>query len=260
MNITNFTQTGGFPLKSERLQELQTAYSIFNSLGAMAGNLTIISGCELVGTTIGNGFVYINEELLEFREGTVTESSTVIIVEQPVNREFENAEIKTVYTIRYATFGTADTSWAWTAFKRLDPVTQLMLRLDTLEKKTAVFQSGGGMVLWNKPAIDIPTGWQEVVDWRGRMPVGFDNTQGEFNTMGKTGGAKNKTLSIAEMPSHSHAIGNARRNSGGGSGGDENHPKSYAGSRDHITDSQGGGQEFSLLNPYRVVLFIEYIG
>ena len=30
MNLTNFVQTGGFPVKAERLQELQTAYSILN--------------------------------------------------------------------------------------------------------------------------------------------------------------------------------------------------------------------------------------
>ena len=36
MNKTNFNQTGGFPLKTERLQEMETAYSVFNSLGALA--------------------------------------------------------------------------------------------------------------------------------------------------------------------------------------------------------------------------------
>jgi hypothetical protein len=40
-------------------------------------------------------------------------------------------------------------------------------------KKTAVFQAGRGMVLWNKPAVDIQLDGR-IVDWRGRMPVGFD--------------------------------------------------------------------------------------
>lgn len=258
MNKSNFIQTGGYPLNAERLQELQTAYSIFNSLGALAGNLTIISGCGLTGTVVGNGFVYIDGELIEFREADGAGTPDVIIIEEAVNRAFKNGVIKQVHTIRYATFGTAATSWPWSGFKRLDPIILMMARLEVLEKKSAVFQAGGGMVFWNKPAADIPAGWQEVVDWRGRMPVGFDVSQPEFNTMGKDGGAKNKTLSVAEMPSHSHAIGNSRRNTGGGSGGDENHPKTYAGVRDHITDTQGNGQEFSILNPYRTVLFIEY--
>lgn len=118
MNRTNFNQTGGFPLKTERLQELQTASEIFQSFGALAGNLTIISGCELVGTTIKKGVVYIDGEPLEFREASVTGGSTVIIIEEAVNRAFENGAIKQVHTIRYATFGTAATSWPWSDFKR----------------------------------------------------------------------------------------------------------------------------------------------
>lgn len=256
MNKSNFKQTGGYPLKSERLQELQTAYSIFNAYGALAGNLTIISGCETLGTTVKNGFVHIEGELLEFKEATVTPTSTVIIIETPIERGFKNGVIKTVHTLRYATFGTAETSWAWSDFKRLDPLIAIMERLTAVEKKSAVFQAGGGMVLWNKPAVDIPAGWQEVIGWRGRMPVGFDNMQSEFNVMGKTGGQKNKKLSIDEMPRHRHGTGSF---SGVGTGVISEPWEGYNGAGDY-TDYQGNDQEFSILNPYRVVYFIEYIG
>lgn len=118
MNKSNFTQTGGYPLKSERLQEMETAYSVFNSLGALAGNLTIISGCNLTGSTVSDGYVFIDGELLAFKSANVNVNSTVIIIEEPVNRGFKNGVVKQVHTIRYATFGTADTSWLWTDFKR----------------------------------------------------------------------------------------------------------------------------------------------
>jgi microcystin-dependent protein len=39
----------------------------------------------------------------------------------------------------------------------------------------------------------------------GRVLVGFDGTQPEFDADGKTGGAKTHTLTVAEMPSHTHA-------------------------------------------------------
>lgn len=129
MNKSNFIQTGGYPLKSERLQELQTAYSIFNSLGALAGNLTIISGCKLEGTTIKNGCVYIDGELFEFREAAITANSTVIIIEEVINRGFKNGANKQVHTIRYATFGTAATSWPWTDFKPLIEIKNIPLNL-----------------------------------------------------------------------------------------------------------------------------------
>lgn len=118
MNRSNFNQTGGFPLKTERLQELQTAFQTMNAFGSLAGNLTIISGCEVVGSTVKPGFVNINNELLEFREAILEEDSAVIIIEEPVNRAFENGTVKEVHKIRYATFGTAETSWLWSDFKR----------------------------------------------------------------------------------------------------------------------------------------------
>lgn len=256
MNSSNFILTGGYPLKAERLQELQTAFSIFNALGALAGNLTIISGCALTGSIIGDGFVYINGELLDFKEATVTPSSSVIIIEEAVNRGFKNGTVKQVHTIRYATFGTAETSWLWTAFKKVDPLIVIMAKITELEKKNAVFQSGGGMVFWNKPANQIPAGWQEVVEWRGRFPVGYDVSQTEFNTMGKQSGQKNKTLSINEIPAHSHSGHLVKATStwrGSGSDSGDN-----ATSTSGNSGSQGGGQAFSILNPYRTVLFIEY--
>lgn len=39
---------------------------------------------------------------------------------------------------------------------------------------------------------------------KGRVPVGRDSTQTEFDTLGETGGAKTHTLTTSEMPSHNH--------------------------------------------------------
>ena len=44
-----------------------------------------------------------------------------------------------------------------------------------------------------------------VPNLKGRMPVGLDSTQTEFDTRGETGGAKTHTLTSAEMPVHTHA-------------------------------------------------------
>ena len=48
---------------------------------------------------------------------------------------------------------------------------------------------------------------------KGRVLVGVDTGQTEFDTLGETGGAKTHTLSINEMPSHNHNqyanVGNA---------------------------------------------------
>jgi hypothetical protein len=262
MNKTEFVQTGGFPVKAERLQELQTAYEIFNQFGSLAGNLTIVSGCTVIGSNVSDGFVFINNELLPFKAGTL--AANVIIVEEASSKEFLNGEVKPVHFNRYATFGTSVNSFPWVDFVR--PIQtktiplDLVSRLENLEKKAAVFQAGGGMVFWNKPLAEIPDGWQEVVNWRGRIPVGLDTTQTEFNLMGKQGGAKNKTLSISEIPSHNHGLSQVKNyTSNFGTNGFYDRSNG-AGNGTLTTDSQGGGASFSIMNPYRVVLFIEFIG
>ena len=40
----------------------------------------------------------------------------------------------------------------------------------------------------------------------GRVPVGVDTTQTEFNTIEKTGGKKTHTLTLQEMPKHTHNL------------------------------------------------------
>ncbi len=42
------------------------------------------------------------------------------------------------------------------------------------------------------------------------MPVGYSASEAEFNAVNKTGGDKSVTLSVAQMPSHSHGVKNLR--------------------------------------------------
>ena len=46
----------------------------------------------------------------------------------------------------------------------------------------------------------------QVPNLKGRMPVGLDSGQTEFDAMGETGGSKTHTLTEAEMPEHEHTF------------------------------------------------------
>lgn len=48
------------------------------------------------------------------------------------------------------------------------------------------------------------SGLFKVPDLRGRVIAGLDSSQTEFDTIGKTGGAKSVTLTVSNMPSHNH--------------------------------------------------------
>ncbi len=139
MNRAEFISTGGYPLKAERLQELQAAYSIFNHLGAIIGNTAIVSGCAVTGSTTANGVVYVNGELFEFVGGTT--QTTVRIIEEPIYRAFKNGENKIVYKRRYITFATGTGAINWSEFKRADTMLALVSRVNTLDQKLADTQA-----------------------------------------------------------------------------------------------------------------------
>lgn len=272
MNYIDFGLINGFPMNQATLDRIQTAFSLFNALGNIIGDKTIISGCTLDGSTVSNGVVFVNGEVFEFRGGV--SQSKVIIKEDVTSVVYKNNNSYPSIKTRYVTFGTGVGAMDWVNFKRgfstkdipealetkVDDATldAVVLRIDELEKKNAVFQAGGGMVLWNKPANQIPAGWHEVVDWRGRMPVGYNPADGDFDTVGEQGGSKNATITI---PISGYGVG---ADSGGTPSGQLLVSSGAAENGEFLesvkkASTAPAGASVNHMNPYRVVLFIEYI-
>lgn len=102
----------------------------------------------------------------------------------------------------------------------------------------------------------------------GRTLVGYDSTQTEFNTIEGQGGEKAHTLTVAEMPGHTHVINQRQQwyssdtvvnpgtgtiyswKSGEGTGGSTS--KSYRSATNDI-NSTGGGGSHNNLQPYITV-------
>lgn len=86
----------------------------------------------------------------------------------------------------------------------------------------------------------------------GKVMVGIDSGDTDFDTVEETGGAKTHTLSIAEMPAHTHATeGNDSHDPG--SGVPYVDTKSGSTPNSNATTSTGGGGAHNNLQPYIVV-------
>jgi microcystin-dependent protein len=67
---------------------------------------------------------------------------------------------------------------------------------------STTYGSGDGSTTFNLPNL------------KGRVVVGYNASETEFDTIGETGGAKTHTLTVAEMPTHTHDL--TLNNSGSG--------------------------------------------
>jgi len=82
----------------------------------------------------------------------------------------------------------------------------------------------------------------------GRVPVGINSGDTDFDTAEETGGAKTHTLTVNEMPAHTHSVPN--------SGSQNNSFDSGTTVGNDVTGtsgSTGGGQAHNNLQPYIVV-------
>lgn len=97
--------------------------------------------------------------------------------------------------------------------------------------------------------------WQKVA--KGRVLVGKDENDADFNAIGKKGGEKKHILTTNEMPSHTHHISVINSNE---TGLYETKATNSNGEKgDAITNSTGGSQPHNNLQPYEVVNIWERI-
>lgn len=117
----------------------------------------------------------------------------------------------------------------------------------------------GTIVMWSGSTSQIPTDWalcngqNGTPDLRGRFILGAG---GSYAT-GATGGSSTHTITVNEMPAHSHTVSVLKEDANATTGGS----LFSAGDVDYIqgtesTNSVGGGTAMSIMPPYYALAYI----
>lgn len=270
MNRANYTLTNKYPLSTEGLAFIQgqilTAQKMCASLGS---GCWIIDGCEETTengvATISAGAVVIDKEIVEV--AAQSKQATCYI------RETTNATPNRV--VRELIFGTSvDSSQnkTWANFSRVD-ISDLAKKEEVEALRNLVLPKGA-IIMWsgtvNESDEAFPsgfklcdgrtvTGYGTIPDLRSRFIVGYDertaNQAIDYSEIGKIGGESKHSLSIDEMPAHTHTYSRCNIASKGEAKSDSKYRVDgvYV---QGTTSSTGGGEAHENRPPYYVLAFL----
>jgi microcystin-dependent protein len=290
MNKANYTERPqrSFPLSTEGLDFIQRQILLAAEYAKSAGGNYILSGCTVTGTNVSSGTVILNGELLPFVGGT--RQTTVRIVEKNESITAGSETYDGAYVHRYVDFGSNlnDVDTFNFSDLKLFPTNKFLSENYATKSELATLQGlvlpKRGIIMWSGTIADIPngfvlcdgrtvSGFGAVPDLRGRFIVGYYSKRddepsassdllGDYGSIGTKGGAKQVTLTTAQMPSHTHTTEQFSRRGYPDDSGDRTNDYYFIdGSKDNVKSSlsingAGGGQAHENRPPYFVLAFI----
>lgn len=180
-----------FPIDCETLDAMQTNVALLQVLGNIAGNKTILSGCEPEqnGTRRKAGYVFVKTK--DFPEGEVLYweggniSGGMYVNQEVVQVTAQGYEFPQAYTIRSLVAGVGSENFSWSDFKTFKTPRELEEYDKTQDAKIALLAP---------PPLGI------VQIWAGKVvPSGYELCEGQ-------------QLKISEYPALYAAIGTTYNN------------------------------------------------
>lgn len=307
-----------FPVDCETLDALQTNIAMLSVLGNLAGDKTILSGCELEqnNTRRKAGYVFLKTkdfpdgEVLYWEGGNV--SGGMYLNQETVEVTAQGYEFPQAYTVRSLAAGVGAENYVWSDFKTFKTPSELddydrrqdmeiaklsppplgivqmwagskvpkgyelcegqQLKIsDYPDMYDAIGTTFNNAYSYNGSRYSTTSGYFRLPDLRGRFVVGYNVSDGDYNSYGRVGGEKKHSLTTSEMPSHSHAFRDyyyIEAFATGGISGNEYTGGRYSGSeatdgdnnylyyKNHNTESAGYGYAHENRPPYYTLAYI----
>ena len=171
-------------------------------MATAAVTYTFANGTNADGTQVNSNFTsvvnFLNTEVVQ-RDASV--AFTAIPSLPATDPTTANQAVRKSYVDNYTPAGvitqyggsSAPTGWLLCQGQAISRTNSLYTRLFTAISTT--YGAGDGTTTFNVPNL------------QGRIPVGRDSTQTEFDALAETGGSKTSTLITANLPSHQHGVG-----------------------------------------------------
>jgi hypothetical protein len=170
--------------------------------------------------------------------------------------ELNYVDITTLGTVEASKAVTADANKDITAIRNLT-ITGALSAGSGLVTMSDIYPVGSiyiNAAVTTNPATLLGFGtW--VAFGTGKIMVGYDASDTDFDALQETGGAKTKTLSISEIPAHTHNQGSHDSTAGDGGAYNTEFIRDHsdtANGPNVESSSTGGGSAFSIMNPYIV--------
>lgn len=276
MNKINFTAKDNFPLSSDTMEMMQQMIGLSTNMALIGGANYILSGCVDDGNgNISAGLVVIGGEILPFEAGT--KKAKITIQQTSKTLTAFGVEYPEAYLYRTAKF--SDTGeYNWSEFAQVLTNQQLENKINALKE-----ESTGFVKMWSGRIDRVPEGYMlcngdtvttaqypelayslgketeesfTLPDLRKRFVAGYDNSAEGYSAIGVTGGAEKITLTIEQMPNHTHDVEFVDEKWG-----DNANSRPFpnpAGTSGYTaqTTSTGGGKEHENRPPYYVLAYV----
>lgn len=289
MNKFKTTDQGGLPfvLDDNRWQDdgyRQAFKGIMSAYGVTDNQAVILSGCERTITastiTISEGYISIAGEICFVPTHSYPNAGLsnleYWVIDVSYNNDgvktFQNGDTNDTYEVRIGKISTANS--VPTGFTRYQDTPTIF---DIINQKIDSIPLGV-IMMWSGSVSSIPEGYSicdgsnGTPDLRGRFVIGHDDRttdpnndiwDADYNSIGNTGGAKDHTLNILEMPPHQHEVLIASSDSGPGSPDAIIIPSATQGHNDFdppaaqgVVSLKGGNEPHNNIPPYYVLAFI----